>query len=97
MSNKPHPQIAEKAAEDCASRVPNVEEYSAIIQSAIEKAYQQGFDDGRFLAETPDRARSRAAQGSDPPFDQSKHHPSCTPNDQDLMWVCAQCGHKESA
>ena len=25
------------------------------------------------------------------------HHPSCRPNDLDLMWVCSQCGNKEHA
>ncbi len=27
----------------------------------------------------------------------SKHHPSCTPSDRDLVWLCAQCGGHESA
>lgn len=39
-------------------------------------------------------AASAKQDASEPPFDATKHHPSCTPNDQDLMWVCAQCGHK---
>ncbi len=26
-----------------------------------------------------------------------EHHPSCTPNDRDLVWFCNQCGLKESA
>lgn len=37
----------------------------SIIKTAIEKAYQRAFDDGRFLAETPDAARSRAAHASE--------------------------------
>jgi hypothetical protein len=27
----------------------------------------------------------------------SEHHPSCTPNDRSLIWLCAQCGVCESA
>lgn len=30
-------------------------------------------------------------------FIAANHHPSCTLNDQDLMWVCAQCGLKVAA
>lgn len=26
-----------------------------------------------------------------------KHHPSCTPNDVDLVWHCSQCGEMDSA
>jgi hypothetical protein len=26
-----------------------------------------------------------------------EHHPSCTPNDRDLIWFCNQCGARESA
>jgi hypothetical protein len=27
----------------------------------------------------------------------AEHHPSCTPNDRDLVWHCNQCGLNESA
>jgi hypothetical protein len=27
----------------------------------------------------------------------TQHHPSCKTSDRDLVWLCAQCGTRESA
>lgn len=77
------------------------EHWTAIIKAACEKArlegYNAGFKDGALAANRPEYRATPSGVGQEPPFDQTKHHPSCTPSDQDLMWVCAQCGLKVDA
>ena len=44
-----------------------------------------------------DKIAHQPAQGSGSASTPGQHHPSCTPNNRDLVWLCAQCGGHEDA